>query len=130
MKKGNIDKTAIALGISQRRVHGLVAEGALPRPRNGRHDIAKCRVHYEAYLRRTNKAYRIQCEREECQRRLDAGLPIAWSVELAADEFGCDERWLRKRLREIGAKPVCRRGEWPKKHTYSLVEPDQVLAHE
>ena len=126
MRKGNIDKTALALGISQRRVHGLVAEGVLPKPRNGRHNIAKCAVLYEAYLRRTNKAYRIQCEREEVQARLDAGLPIATTIELAAEEFRVDERWLRKRLREIGVKPVCGPGEWPKKHTKSLVELDQT----
>ena len=69
MRKGNIDKTAKALGISQRRVHGLVAEGVFPRPQRGMHDIAKCRRLYERYRLATDKAYRIQCEREACQRR-------------------------------------------------------------
>jgi hypothetical protein len=130
MRKGNIDKTAIALGISQRRVHGLVAEGVLPKPRNGRHNIAKCRVLYETYLRRTNKAYRIQCEREEFQRRLDAGLPVAWSVELAAEEFGVSEKRIREGLRRIHAKPVCGPDEWPKKHHQFPRGTRSGLAHE
>jgi hypothetical protein len=105
MRKGNIDKTAVALGISQHRAHGVVAEGVLPKPRNGMHNIAKCRTLYQAYRLSKDKAYRIQMEREQLQRDLDAGKPGRWSIELAADEFGVSEKFLRRRLRAIGAQP-------------------------
>ena len=102
MQKGNVDKTAVALGISQRRVHGLVAEGVLPKPSRGVHKIAKCRRLYEEYRIRTDKAYRLEKEREQCQRDLDAGLPLRLSIELAAEEFGVSEERIRRGLRRIG----------------------------
>jgi hypothetical protein len=102
MRKGNIDKTAIALGVSQRRVHGLVAQGVLPKPKCGVHNIAKCIALYDRYRIATDKAYRIQKEREQCQRDLDAGRPLRLSSELAAEEFGISERRLRERLRQAG----------------------------
>jgi len=102
MRKGNIDKTAVALGISQRRVRGLVAEGVLPQPSCGIHNIAKCRRLYEQWRLERNKAYRIQKEREQCQRDVDAGRPLRMSVELAAIEFGVSEERIRQGLRRQG----------------------------
>ena len=102
VRKGNIDKVAIALGISHRRVHSLVAEGVLPKPKRGMHRIGKCVQLYEQYRLSCNKAYRIQKEREECQRDLDAGRPLRMSIELAAEEFGIPERRLRERFQQAG----------------------------
>ena len=102
MQKGNVDKTAVALGISQRRVQGLVAEGVLPKPKRGQHRIGKCIQLYDQYRLSCNKAYRIQKEREECQRDLDAGRPLRLSIELAAEEFGIPERRLRERFQQAG----------------------------
>ena len=102
MRKGNIDKVALALGISQRRVHGLAAEGVIPHPKDGRHDVPTCRKLYKAYKLASDKTFRIQKERERAQRDLDAGRPVRWSIELAAEEFGLSEALLRRRLRQIG----------------------------
>jgi hypothetical protein len=102
MIKGNIDKTAAALGLSQRRIHGLVAEGVLPKPRRGIHRVAKCASLYEQYRLATDKEYRLQKEREQCQADLDAGRPLRMSIELAAREFGVSEEQIRKGLRRQG----------------------------
>ena len=102
MRKGNIDKTAVALGVSQRTVHGLVAEGVLPKPKNGIHNIRKCQELYEVYRLRHDKAYRIQRDREELAADLAAGRPLRWTIELAAVEFGVSEELLHRRLHEMG----------------------------
>jgi len=102
MRKGNIDKAAIALGVSQRRVHGLVAEGVLPKPKRGMHKIGKCKALYEAYRLAHDKAYRIAKAREELEADSAAGRPLRWTIELAAVEFGVTEECIRRGLRRQG----------------------------
>ena len=102
MRKGNVDKIAAALGISPRRIRGLVAENVLPKPKRGIYNIGKCVRAYEQYRLETNKRYRMQRQAEQCQRDLDAGRPLRMSIELWAIELGISERWLRERFRQAG----------------------------
>jgi hypothetical protein len=105
MRKGNIDQVARELGISQRRVHGLVAEGVLDRPVNGVHDIAKCVAAYLAYCIARDKEFLLAYEAAKLQEDADAGRPLRWSIALAAREFGMPESVLRERVRRAGIKP-------------------------
>lgn len=102
VRKGNVDKLAECLGISPRRVHGLVAEGVLPKPKRGMHKIGKCIKAYEQYRLECDKAYRLQKEAAQCQRDIDAGRPLRMSIELAAIEFGVTEERIRQGLRREG----------------------------
>ena len=88
-----------------RRVHGLVAEGVLDRPVNGRHDIAKCVVAYLAYCIARDKDFLLAYEAAKVQEDADAGRPMFFSIALGAREFGISENVLRRRLEESGAEP-------------------------
>lgn len=106
MKKGNIDLVARKLGISQRRVHELVAEGVFDRPRNGMHKIAKCVVDYLVYRIARDKDFLLAYEAAKVQQDADAGRPIRMSIALWARELGMPERVLRHRITQAGIQPA------------------------
>jgi AraC-like DNA-binding protein len=102
MRKGNIDQLARELGISQRRVHRLVAEGVFDSAsrRHPRHcEVQKALPGVSA---RARQKARIARDAAQAQADLDAGRPIRWTIELAAREFGVSGSLLRRRLREVG----------------------------
>ena len=80
-----------------------MAEKVLPKPKRGIYRIGKCVELYRKECRlERDKTVRIQREREQCQRDLDAGRPLRMSIELAAEEFGIPEQRLRKAFRQVG----------------------------
>jgi hypothetical protein len=105
MRKGNIDQVALKLGLSQRRIHELVAEGVFDRPVNGIHEIGKCVVAYLAYCIVRDKEFLLAYEAAKLQEDADAGRPMRFSIALGAREFGIPERVLRSRLERAGIQP-------------------------
>jgi hypothetical protein len=74
----------------------------LPPPKRGMHNVWQCPVLYHNYLKRRNKEYRIQDEREQCQRDLNARRRLRMSIELAAMEFNVSEERIHRGLRRMG----------------------------